>query len=54
MGERLLSDSSDIAHILEQAQKEMREFIINSKAVLLQISRALQERERLSKDARDI
>ncbi|WP_276891821.1 AAA family ATPase [Helicobacter japonicus] len=50
MGERLLSDSSDIAHILEQAQKEMREFIINSKAVLLQISRALQERERLSKD----
>lgn len=50
MGEQLLSDSSDIAHILEQAQNEMREFIINSKAVLLQISRALQERERLSKD----
>lgn len=50
MGERLLSDNSDVAHILEQAQTQMRDFIINSKAVLLQVSRALQERERLSKD----
>lgn len=50
MGERLLSDNSDVAHILEQAQTQMRDFITNSKAVLLQVSRALQERERLSKD----
>lgn len=50
MSERLLSDSSDVAAILESAQSEMREFITNSKTALLAISKALQERERLNKD----
>lgn len=50
MSERLLSDSSDVAAILDEAQKEMQEFISNSKAILLHISKALQERERLSKE----
>lgn len=50
MSERLLSDSSDVAAILESAQSEMREFITNSKTALLAISKALQECERLNKD----
>ncbi|RDU61092.1 AAA family ATPase [Helicobacter marmotae] len=50
MSGRFLSDSSDIAAILEEAKREMQDFISNSKAVLLHISRALLERERLSKE----
>ena len=50
MSGRLLSDSSDVAAILDEAQTEMQDFITNSKAVLLKISQALQDRERLSKE----
>ena len=50
MSGRLLSDSSDVAAILDEAQTEMQVFITNSKAVLLKISQALQDRERLSKE----
>lgn len=50
MAQRLLGDTSDVAHILEEAQKEMQDFITNSKAALLKIAKALLMRERLSKE----
>lgn len=50
MGDKILSDSSDVISILEEAQSQMQDFIMNSKSVILRISRVLQDRERLSKD----
>lgn len=50
MGGRLLSDSSDIAAILDEAQSQMQDFITSSKALLLKIATILQEKERLNKE----
>lgn len=50
MAQRLLSDSSDVAYILDEAKKEMQDFITNSKPTLLKIAQSLLTRERLNKE----
>lgn len=50
MAERLLGDVSDVAYILDTAQKEMSEFLTNAKPLLEKVARELLSKERLSKE----
>lgn len=50
MAERLLGDVSDVARILDEASKEMQEFIANSKPILSRVAKELLAKERLSKE----
>lgn len=50
MAERLLGDVSDVAYILDTAQKEMSEFLINAKPLLEKVAKELLSKERLSKE----
>lgn len=50
MAERLLGDMSDVAYILDTAQKEMSEFLTNAKPLLEKVAKELLAKERLSKE----
>ena len=50
MAERLLGDVSDVAYILDMAQKEMSEFLTNAKPLLEKVAKELLVKERLSKE----
>lgn len=50
MAERLLGDVSDVAYILDTAQKEMSEFLTNAKPLLEKVAKELLAKERLSKE----
>ena len=50
MAERLLGDVSDVAYILDMAQKEMSEFLTNAKPLLEKVAKELLAKERLSKE----
>ncbi len=50
MAERLLGDVSDVAYILDIAQKEMSEFLTNAKPLLEKVAKELLSKERLSKE----
>lgn len=50
MAERLMSDNSDVAKILDTAEREMQDFISNAKPIITSIANALLEKERLSKE----
>lgn len=50
MAERLLGDMSDVAYILDTAQKEMQEFLTNAKPLLEKVAKELLSKERLSKE----
>lgn len=50
MGSKILSDSGDVIRILEDAREDVKDFVISSKALLLEIAKILSVNERLSKE----